>query len=761
MRASQTDVMPWQRSTEEALSVVQPLLLKGVLLHKNDIPLLLRGAWQGLDGVLKSRKTIEVKRSEPDAELLCWIRGFALYQDDKTRWNKMSGQLLMQALAYGAHTNAFAALSELAEDLGLDRTSSPPEKHYPVWLDHRFKLARLYKRQGRFREAIALTAKLAETPPADLPPEARLMAEARILLHAAKAASSHDLRIGMGLVLSRLATERIRHTNQEEKGYGVMLARAIDTQMGIEFDYLVANAGKAPDIDSALKESMFERWQEAVDLDEELENPTPRTAFRQLRARFECATTAEERERCREHFRALLSRKGHIGGDIRGRAIREGQYAAMATRMQQTDAEEYAKSALSHAKRVCDWPTAASNLARLATIRQQALSQNRTAGEEARSLLDDAKTILENMEEAPTTLHLTLCKMEARLCQLLGDWKCAHQALEEADSHLEKTVKRLSRESAELLLVEVDSPNARPGNHRSHAPTAILTEEECHSVAASLAADWNIVTTAQRDLMRHLATAGAFITRDEKQQMSLRRLVRYGATIVHRVKNNYRGSFGKIKEVAREHRDSTDSLRLALTEAIDLSTQQLVDSLSKGLRLHEDGEGSQIEFHSAHRLVTLSEEAMNDLRAVAPDLKYEVVMEDDGDFRVAGFATEIEMHLFPFYENAARVLGQADASVPRQLVTCTVSWVGTANATTENAGAYGCIEIRDSGGRIAELQNAIEAVQAGPVAKWHGLDMAISFLRDEYDCQISAFGVTDEYSVVRILFPQGARVICA
>ena len=760
----------WPLSTAQALQVTRNGLgMVGVPLHARNIPLLGPEAWAALDvrlGGLSGRPSLA-----EDGELLLWARGLAAHSHDPQALETSRGRLLMKALACGTRTNAFVALSDIGEQLGLDRVHAPAQADYPAWLDHRFKMARLYKRRGRFRQAIEINVELASTIPTQKGSAWRAMAESKILLHIAKAAYSHDLRIGLALILSRLATDRLRRlllqrqnarrgkaSQESEVALARDLARAIDTQMGIEFDLLSANAGAAQKIESVRQRSILERWREAEDLAYASGDSSTRTAFRRCRALFDCSSDEPERQSCRVQFRSLLSQLPSLPADVRGQAIRQGHYADMLLQLGLLDdADAYLRSSIEHARSVCDWQTLSINLVRKARLKSRQAERGSHVLCEALDLVNDAKVVLANLDEQPAALHLGHCREQAHLYQLQGEWDKAREALEEADVYLRRTLDRLKSESATVTLYEAPGERGRL-NQRSYAPTAILSPVERGQVAQSLAADWSIVSAKQQDLLRELSAASTFGQRSDSQKMSWRRLARYGHSIVHKVKNNYADALVPLQSRLEAHPQCPAVLHGVIREAIEESKGMLGKALITELKLDPAEHQAEVRYHSVYQLVCLSEGVVNDLRRLAPGMVYD--QQVVSDFRIEGFEPEIRIQLFSMFENAARVMGQAGDALLRKRLRSRVSW----HAVPNDAGsvvrkAFGWLEIEDSAGRLAELDAAVQAVLAGvPSDRWHGLHLAISFLREMYDCTITTYAGEDRSSVLRIQFPNSVRV---
>ncbi|MDC8012598.1 hypothetical protein [Tahibacter soli] len=752
----------WPLTTEEALQVVSNALkIKGVPLEARNIPLLRHEAWLTLDEHL-DELSFETIHPSQDWKLLVWARGLAIHSKAPKALDIRAGRLLMRALACGTRTNAFLALSEIGESLGLNDVSGTSHVDYPAWLDHRFKMARLYKRQGKFRSAIEINAQLASTIPQNIDRNSRAIAEAKILLHIAKAAYSHDMRIGMALILARLATGRLAPDFVRTDGAPAsesLFARALDTQLGIEFDMLAANAGNPRKIASDRRAAILDRWRRAEDLDSALTNSSARTAFRRCRATFDSTSCDSERQACREEYRDMLANLSNQPADARGQAIRQGHYADMLIQLgRQGEAEDYLESSIAFAKSVCDWQTLSVNLMRMAEIKGRKAARDGAAIQSALELVGEAKTVLAKLEEKPAALHLHCCKQEAHLHLLAGDWNGAMIALEQADEHLMRTLERLNAESAELLLNDLTNNLRAADRQRTYAPSAILSADELGLVNQSLAADWSIVSAKQQDLVRDLQSAVRFEQRSDTQRMSWRRLARYGASIVHKVKNNYADALKPLGAVLDSYPDVPPSLVTLITETIEGAKQHLVGALYSELKLDPADQQLDVEHHSVYRLAHLKEQDRTDLQRLAPQLEHKV--EVAGDFRIEGFEPEIRIQLFSFYENAARIIGQSGDAAKRRYIHSRISWHAPASFEQQpGEKAYGRLEIEDSAGRTSELRAAVDAVLAGgAIDQLHGLYLAISFLREVYDCTVSTAGEDGRSSILRIDFPLSARV---
>lgn len=757
----------WCSSRETAIERVSDGLRRETPLDLIDIPILQPGDWQALDVQTRSGG-----QAISDAERLCWLAGLWYYNQSDGQYEASGGRRINEALNCGTRSNAFVALVELGRRMRLDDTAHCLDSDHSRWLDRRFKMARLYKRMGRFSSAIELNMRLSRAIPGNLSEVERWVAESRVLLNLSKAASSQGMRIGRGLVLARLATKRMRQVaarlagesnDSNHEDISRLLGRAIGLEMGTEFDMVSALTPDLQQVDSDMLDDLFSRWDEAKEVLDDAAIDDPRLSFHQCWARFQCAGPIELRERERDKFLRLLMKIDRPNNDARGRAIRSGQYADMLLEMNLSDvAFSMLTAAVADAARVCDWQVLSINLARMAKWHRRQLSHSADAGELALKFIKEAKHVLGKMEEPPPSLHVSHCQAEADLCCLLGRWNDALVAMEEANGHLDGMRKQLSDESASVALsgLNVNVGGADPGY--SFVPITLLSPDEV-ALVNSVAIDWKIITSKQSALLRQWAAVKKSVGRVELQTLSSQRLTRYGSTLVHRIKTHYSLELKLLnKNITQELAPLVAMAQhqgLALPNIVALVNEaggRAESSLAEALQIRVGTENET--FHSALQLGALSDSLWkNLLQSTGARIEHDVYL-DDGDFYLKGFADEIRDYLYNCFENAARLLAQDAHLAGPKRIDCRVSWHPGEVGVGQSKG-YGCIEICDTAGRTEELRSAVAAILLNePEKHWHGLAMAISFLREQYECRVSVRGIEGASSVLRFEFDDGVRV---
>lgn len=757
MISSGTQFLP----LEYALKIVESALkIPEKPLVSIEIPIVSIEEWDSLGRHLKSRMEDDGTRPS-EKELLVWVRGLTIHGNPVARDPQEKYEydmLLMKGLSCGINTNAFHALAEMGEILGLESTNSKDEDISLLWLNHRFFMARLYKRQGEYLKAIELNRKVSEA----ISGKGNRIAEARALLHLAKAAYSHDMRAGMALTLSDIAISRLDEDGNSVyaiDGRKMWRARALDTKLGIEFDLLASISHGASKINRKRRTQMLQAWHEAEESDHSHDHLSMRTAFRRCRAAFKSSDSQEEKELLIRNYGDMLAATANRNYDIRGTSIRSGHYAEMLAAVDRNaDAESYLESSIKYARMVCDWKTLSVNLMRLASIEADRAVTKTVGMDVAISRAKEAREVLRNLGEQPVDLHISHCQTLAKLYRVEGDWVGVVESLQDAESHLQKTLDRLNLESDEILFEKSNIEDEGRQKSRRYSPVRILSEQECGMVNQSIAVDWSIVAACQKRLVRELGSAVRFRQRVDSQKMSWGNLIRYGASIAHKIKNYHDKALRPFEALVGDPL-LTDETRSFLMNAIEQYRKQFLSRIDQELSYDLSDDSPPTNHHSMRRLVRLHSHDMDDLRAITKDLEFHI-MSNGQDFYVEGVETAIRLHLFFLFENAARAISESNCSEKR--IQVTISWRGCEDGSREYSQAFGCVEIEDSAGRFDELRNAVEAVLKNkPFFRWHGLHLALLSFQADYGCEFAVdmkCQGSRKSTVLRIQFPAGARV---
>lgn len=712
--------------------------------------------WSVLDKCLRKspQKNIATDAAIADARLIIWVCGVGR---DNIFKDKKGQRILIRALSCGLRTNTFELIVEQCNRLGfLESFGSVCHENPGVEIGLRLKYIRLLKRCGIYSDVLEILGSTSKSLKMNGGPEINLSV-AYLLYGVAKSLGSYQNRSEQSKLLCDAIFKRILSS------VGMTKKEFLSIKLNNEAPDIFWDAKQlwmrvadfqarqwvprdnenrsTHEINCA---AILRKWDIAIAIEDEFSRRAGRSRFARQAASFSLTSSIEDRHVALQGFERLLMIlvTEDRAPDQRGIAIRSFQAAQMCLEMQLWGrARDHADLSLRAASAAADWQLMARALQLQATLVVSAQQGSAARWGEALYLMQRANEAMGNLREPPLPLLFDNCVGEARIALSMGNHAFAHERIRQAIGHVARMRDALLQE--DWTGARLSSPEWL------RAIAKLLTPRQRVTLQARLITDWQRLLRAQDALVELLGSAHELEYYQGIVSISASRekLVRSG--LVHDISNVVSRRIAGLVVSSSLY---NDGVKVIPTRDVAQVQQEIEDEI----RHYMTGDHEMAfsvssipgHFFSIAKLVAIDQRQLKLLQTFSPELNFPVVNVLN-DFFLRCDEKLFKILFFQFLLNAAQEL----VNSARPVIEVEVSWSADI--------AMGIIKIKDSAGRVDQLQKAIHRIkdEGRNYSRGWGMREAIRYFSEAWNCvPPKVYGSEGEFTVLQLNFPTGKNI---
>jgi len=618
--------------------------------------------------------------------------------------------------------------------------------------------AKCLRRLGKYENAINLYAKLADR----IKSCPDLSSHAHLLLTMGKAAHNHQLRTGYSSCLIKFATKRYKRLlNKEDiesKKY-IQIARSLaiclDSQAKIEFEARQHSYDRG--WNSKLINKLKAIWNDAMVYANQVGNYDSiiRIQCHSSYAIFNLSSSFEEKQKALDNFEQAIDYLQKHSGDERAYAVRFGQYADMLSQLHPSmidDIKHYIRESVIYAEKEKDWRTLATNQIRLSRI---FFDNNYADAKYSRQQIEIAlSTLKSNLNERLPEIEIEANLELARQLRISGDYKLSQEYLNKVHEILLELEDRLHID----LKRNFSSQRITINNSQevgSYVPSCLLTASETRRAREALFLDFQLHSS----LLNKVANDRLFIANRAAYQTTTELQLSF-------IKDILPGQMHRFKGIIREFKASIYNIKkdISLPEE---SITKLEEHLQKSASWVENELSNLLDPHpnlKAER-VSVSKIIVKLCDRIPQAYQFDgltIFIEKDErckneDFYISCCPEILEMAIENIIVNGARAAKMYSNNL-RKEVRIRIGLESRDN----NQRHFGIIEVEDTGGRIAMLQNGLNIAIKSKYQKSNekptfGLPYSVTFFKG-FGGIFEVSGVESINTILKLLLPFSDRI---